>query len=155
MVQATTGGSSEIARLDAEEPILWRKKRDVAEARARATALSSALQTFEKQPSEAHRKGAEDALKAYQESPAVRKFGAVALTLSLASCNSIGSQISALNAEERDLANRLTVLQEARKANIALVSALQQVQRDGGTPKSNTALARCRATYESASAKVE
>ncbi|MCE9634077.1 MAG: hypothetical protein K8T90_00090 [Planctomycetes bacterium] len=80
----------------------------------------------------------------------MRKFGAVALAISLAACNSINSQINSLNSEERDLAARLALVDNARKTNIALVSALQQVQRDGGTSKSKAAAAKARAAYDAA-----
>lgn len=146
--------SQEISRLDSDEVRLRNRGMELQEAHNRSIALASALQTYQSKPTEHQRQVAEDALRAYQGSPAVRKFGAVALALSLAACNSISSQINSLNSEERELQAQLTVVDNARKANIALVSALQQVQRDGGTAKSKAAAAKARAAYDAAMSRL-
>lgn len=146
-------GSGEIAGLDRAEKQLWLRIRELSEAHDRAVALSSALMVLSSQPSAHHREQAETALAAYKESPAVKKFTAVALGLSLAACSSINREIRALNEEERELAQQISVLQEARKANIALVSALQQYQRDGSS-KSEATVDKLRTSYERAMDKV-
>ena len=141
--------------LDAEEDRLFHRIQELRDVRARSNTLATTLRVYDEQPSDDHRALAEHALAEYKESPAVRKFGTVAVALSLAACSSISREIASLNAQERDIASQITVLQNARKANIALVSALQQVQRDGGTTKSESALDRARACYDAAISKVD
>ena len=66
----------------------------------------------------------------------MRTIALIALTLTtLAACSSTGREINSLNAEERDLATQIRALEDARKANIALVSALQMKQREGSTSR--------------------
>ncbi|MFN0008900.1 MAG: hypothetical protein ACKVXR_13445, partial [Planctomycetota bacterium] len=82
------------------------------------------------------------------------RIAAVA-ALCLVGCNSISGQIRSLNSEERELMNEISIMQDHRKAIIALVAGLQQVQRDGGSAKSETALGKLREEYERTKDKMD
>jgi hypothetical protein len=111
-------------------------------------ALATALSACESGLTPAHEERARRAFAVYQESATMSRMSAAVLALSLTSCSSISGQIRDLNAEERMIIERQTAYQEHRKSIIALVAALEQVKRDGGTAKSEQALQTARARYD-------
>lgn len=118
------------------------------------TRLAAALAAYDRDPSPARDEKARRAFDAYQESAKMNRMSAVVVALSLTGltgCNTISSQIRALNAEEKEIIERATAYQEHRKSIVALVAALEQVKRDGGTSKSEHALEEARARYEQTS----
>lgn len=115
------------------------------------TRLAAALAAYDRDPSKTREEQAHRAFDAYQESAKMSRMTAVVVALSLTGltgCNTISSQIRALNAEEKEVVERATAYQEHRKSIVALVAALEQVKRDGGTSKSEHALDEARARYE-------
>jgi hypothetical protein len=151
--QATDGDS--IAALQAREKVLADRYYEMREARQASTTLLAALQAFERDPADARRERVERALATYRTNPALNKLGGVALVLELKGAGASGGAIRTLQAEDQRLADQVAVLQEARKANIALVTALQQAERDGGSAKSRAAVNKARSAYDSARARVE
>ncbi len=115
------------------------------------TRLAAALAAYDRDPSPARDEKARRAFDAYQESAKMNRMSAVVVALSLTGltgCNTISSQIRALNEEEKEIIERATAYQEHRKSIVALVAALEQVKRDGGTSKSEHAVEEARARYE-------
>lgn len=115
------------------------------------TRLAAALAAYDRDPSPARDEKARRAFDAYQESAKMNRMSAVVVALSLTGltgCNTISSQIRALNEEEKEIIERATAYQEHRKSIVALVAALEQVKRDGGTSKSEHAVDEARARYE-------
>ena len=79
----------------------------------------------------------------------VATFSIFAVTLlSLTGCNSISSQISRLNSESADVEGEVRIRTDHVKSIMALVATLEQVKRDGGTPKSKHDLEVARERYE-------
>lgn len=150
--RSQTGGN---ARRDGALP---GEERGVADAyfalrgfRDANTRLAAALAAYDRDPSPAREGTVRRAFDVYQESAHMSRMTAVVVALSLTGltgCNTISSQIRALNEEEKEIVERATAYQEHRKSIVALVAALEQVKRDGGTSKSEHALEEARARYE-------
>lgn len=79
---------------------------------------------------------------------------AAALLSGLPGCGSVSAEVRSLNAEERQVSEQVNLLQERRKAIIALATALEVYGRDASR-KNKLAVAQARDRYELARARTD
>lgn len=144
-------GGSGVDSLNAREAGIRDRYFDLRSVRDRNIALASALAAWERSRSAEDAGRAQSAFNGYKEAR-MGKFGTAVAALCLAGCSSVAAEIRSLNAEEKELAGQIQLLQDERKAIIALASALQ-VNEMEGTARSEAAVEKARAELARAAAK--
>lgn len=144
-------GGSDVASLNVREAGIRDRYFDLRNVRDRNIALSSALAAWERSRSAEDAERAQSAFNGYKEAR-MGRFGTAVAALCLAGCSSVAAEIRSLNAEEKELAAQIQLLQDERKAIIALASALQ-VNEMEGTARSEAAVEKARAELARAAAK--
>lgn len=114
-------------------------------------ALVATLKLWEHEPEQVNVERAEKAFVIYKES-AMGKYGGAIAVLFLAGCSSVASEIRALNAEEKELMDEISRLQNERKAIIGLAAALA-VWDKSRTPQNEENLEKARAALDQARAE--
>ena len=141
----------EVARLNAAEQQVFDRYQAHQEVRRKMLTVITSLQRWNRERTPAAEACVEKAVEKYMEVREMKRLGSVVLALSAAAltgCSSVDGEIAKLNGEERELYDRIQVLQEERKKLLSLIVCMQQTRSTSGPQ-----VAKAREAYEAARAR--